>query len=75
MKKIIEIKSDFEATCSYGDTLSCLYQKQNPSEFRSLDFGPESQRSGRTEKDNNNLEDYLKRKRQVFLPKWREFPF
>ena len=38
-EKVIQIKSNFEATCSYGNTLSFLYYKQNPTENRSLNLG------------------------------------
>ena len=49
-EKVIQIKSNFEATCSYGDTLSFLYYKQNPTENRSLNLGsqkhPDCERKG-----------------------------
>ena len=48
-EKIIQIKSNFEAICSYGNTLSYLYYKQNPSELRSLNLGTEDQDSQRAE--------------------------
>ena len=44
-EKVIQIKSNFEATCAYGDTLSFLYYKQNPTENRSLNLGTENQDS------------------------------
>ena len=64
-EKVIQIKSNFEATCSYGDTLSFLYYKQNPTENRSLSLGSQEQL---------NYEKYMEKKRAI-LPKYRKFPF
>ena len=47
-EKIIQIKSNYNPTCSYEQTLSFLYDKKNPTEKRSLDFSTENKGSQST---------------------------
>jgi hypothetical protein len=71
-EKIIQIKSNFDPTCSYERTLSFLYDKRNPTENRSLDFGTENNGSLRA---GNALDRQLIKRRKEILPNFRAFPF
>ena len=71
-EKIIQIKSNFDPTCSYERTLSFLYDKRNPTEQRSLDFGTENNVSLRA---GNALDRQLEKRREAILPKFKVFPF
>ena len=71
-EKIIQIKSNFDPTCSYERTLSFLYDKRNPTEQRSLDFGTENNVSLRA---GNALDRQLEKRREAILPKFKAFLF
>ena len=62
-EKIIQIKSNFNPTCSYEQTLSFLYDKKNPTEKRSLDFSTENKGSQST---GDALQKLLEKKKSDF---------
>ena len=71
-EKIIQIKSNFNPTCTYGQTLSFLYDKKNPTEKRSLDFSTDTKGFQSAE---DALQKRLKERKKVILPEFREFLF
>ena len=71
-ERIIQIKSNFNPTCTYGQTLSFLYDKKNPTEKRSLDFSTDTKGS---QSAGDALQKLLEKRKKVILPEFREFPF
>ena len=69
-EKIIQIKSNFDPTCSYERTLSFLYDKRNQTEQRSLDFGTENNVSLRA---GNALDRQLEKRGRQFYPNLKRF--
>ena len=72
-EKVIQLKSNYNPTCSYEQTLSFLYDKKNQTEKRSLYLGTENRDYQSAKED--ALEKGLQKKRKAILPKFRVFPF
>ena len=68
-EKVIQLKSNYNPTCSYEQTLSFLYDKKNQTEKKSLYLGTENRDYQSAKED--ALEKGLQKKRKAILPKFR----